>query len=42
MSDIQDQYEMELAEERLRRRKLQEQLDQSGGGEIIETKTSFI
>ena len=30
MSDIQDQYEMELAEERLRRRKLQEQLDQSG------------
>ncbi|CAX45325.1 conserved hypothetical protein [Candida dubliniensis CD36] len=30
VSDIQDQYEMELAEERLRRRKLQEQLDQSG------------
>ena len=39
MSDIQDQYEMELAEERLRRRKLQEQLDQSGVVEIIETKT---
>ena len=39
MSDIQDQYEMELAEERLRRRKLQKQLDQSGVVEIIETKT---